>query len=82
MSDFSEDNWQRIKLLAARLQAIKNLLDTFSREVNNQPFAEDLNTIKKQLESDFEKTLDELLKLIDNNNNNNDNHNTSEMNKH
>lgn len=79
MSGFSEDKWQRIKFLAARLQAIKNLLDSFGREVNNQPFAEDLQPIKRQLESDFEKTLDELLKLIDNNNNNGNN---SEVNKH
>lgn len=79
MSDFSEEKWQRIKFLAARLQAIKNLLDTFTREVNNQPFAEDLQPIKTQLESDFEKTLDELLKLIENNNNN---YNGSEVNNH
>ncbi|MFB2936163.1 hypothetical protein ACE1B6_12995 [Aerosakkonemataceae cyanobacterium BLCC-F154] len=71
MSGFSENKWQRIKFLAARLQAIKNLLDTFSREVTNQPFAEDLQPIKRQLEADFEETLDELLKLIDNGNNSN-----------
>lgn len=79
MSGFSEDKWQRIKFLAARLQAIKNLLESFGREVNNQPFAEDLYPIKRQLESDFENTLDELLKLIDNNNNNGNN---SEVNNH
>ena len=80
MTDFSEEKWQRIKFLAARLQAIKNLLDSFNREVSNQPFAEDLQNIKVQLEADFEKTLDELLRLIDNNNNNN--HNSSEINNH
>lgn len=79
MSDFSEEKWQRVKFLAARLQAIKNLLDSFTREVNNQPFAEDLQPIKRQLESDFETTLDELLKLIENNNNN---YNGSEVNNH
>ena len=79
MSSFSEDKWQRLKFLAARLQAIKNLLDSFGREVNNQPFAEDLQPIKRQLESDFEKTLDELLKLIDNGSNNDNN---SEVNNH
>lgn len=80
MSDFSEDKWQRIKFLAARLQAIKNLLDSFGREVNNQPFAEDLQPIKRQLEADFERTLDELLRVIDNGNNNN--YNSSEVNNH
>lgn len=80
MTDFSEEKWQRIKFLAARLQAIKNLLDSFAREVSNQPFAEDLQNIKAQLEADFEKTLDELLKLIDINNNNN--HDSSEINNH
>ncbi|MFB2836309.1 hypothetical protein [Floridanema evergladense] len=79
MSDFSEEKWQRIKFLAARLQAIKNLLSTFIKEVNNQPFAEDLQPIKRQLESDFEKTLDELLQLIDNNTINNGN---NEVNNH
>jgi len=82
MSGFSEDKWQRIKFLAARLQAIKNLLDAFSREVNDQPFAEDLQPIKRQLEADFEKTLNELLKLIDNNNNHHDNHDSNEVNNH
>lgn len=77
MSSFSEEKWQQIKLLAARLQALKNLLDTFGREVNNQPFSEDLQPIKKQLEADFEKSLDELLKLIDNNN-----HDSSEVNNY
>lgn len=77
MSSFSEENWQRIKFLAARLQAIKNLLDTFGREVNNQPFAEDLQPIKRQLESDFENTLDELLKLIDRSSNNGNNNEVS-----
>ena len=77
MSGFSEDKWQRIKFLAARLQAIKNLLDTFIKEVNNQPFAEDLEPIKIQLEADFENTLNELLQLIDNNN-----HDTSKLNNH
>jgi len=80
MTDFSEEKWQKIKFLAARLQALKNLLDSFAREVNNQPFAEDLQNIKAQLEADFEKTLDELLKLIDNHNNNN--HDPSEINNH
>ncbi|MFB2881503.1 hypothetical protein [Floridanema aerugineum] len=80
MSGFSEEKWQRIKSLAARLQAIKNLLDAFSREVNNQPFAEDLQPIRKQLEADFEKTLDELLKLIENHNT--PNGNGSEVNNH
>ncbi|MBE9227497.1 hypothetical protein IQ264_18880 [Phormidium sp. LEGE 05292] len=79
MSGFSEDKWQRIKFLAARLQAIKNLLESFGIEVNNQPFAEDLQPIKRQLESDFEKTLDELLKLIENSSNNGNN---SEVNNH
>ena len=77
MSGFSEDKWQRIKFLAARLQAIKNLLDTFIKEVNNQPFTEDLELIKIQLEADFENTLNELLQLIDNNN-----HDTSKLNNH
>ncbi|XWK87422.1 MAG: hypothetical protein U7127_25010 [Phormidium sp.] len=80
MSGFSEEKWQRIKSLAARLQAIKNLLDAFIREVSNQPFAEELEPIKRQLEADFEKTLDELLKLIDNNNTSNGNN--SEVNNH
>lgn len=81
MSGFSEDKWQRIKFLAARLQAIKNLLDSFTREVNDRPFAEDLEPIRRQLETDFEQTLDELLKLIENGNNNN-NHESRELNNH
>ncbi|MFB2892507.1 hypothetical protein ACE1CI_06135 [Aerosakkonemataceae cyanobacterium BLCC-F50] len=80
MSGFSEEKWQRIKSLAARLQAIKNLLDAFSREISNQPFAEELQPIKRQLEADFEKSLDELLKLIDNPNTSNGNN--SEVNNH
>lgn len=79
MSGFSEEKWQEIKSLAARLQAIKNLLDAFSREVSSQPFAEDLQPIKRQLEADFEKSLDRLLKLIDNNTSNG---NSSEVNNH
>lgn len=69
MADFSEDKWQKIKFLAARLQAIKNLLDGFNTEVNNQPFTEELQNIQTQLETEFETTLNELLKLIDDNNN-------------
>ncbi|MGA9380017.1 MAG: hypothetical protein WBV73_14740 [Phormidium sp.] len=80
MSDFSEDKWQRIKFLAARLQAIKNLSDSFNKEVNNQPFAEDFQPIKRQLEADFEQTLDELLQLIDDGNNNN--YDSREVNNH
>lgn len=70
MTDFSEEKWQRIKFLAARLQAIKNLLDSFNQEANNQPFTEEFPNIKTQLEVEFQTNLDELLKLIDNNNNN------------
>ncbi|OKH31179.1 hypothetical protein NIES2119_29280 [[Phormidium ambiguum] IAM M-71] len=81
MTDFSEEKWQRIKFLAARLQAIKNLLDSFNQEDNNQPFTEEVQNIKTQLEAEFETNLDELLKLIDDNKNNN-NHARNETNNH
>ena len=65
MSNFSDENWQRIKLLAARLQAIKSMLEIFNEQIENRPFAQELNSIKEQLEADFEQTLSALLELIE-----------------
>ncbi|MBD2185082.1 hypothetical protein H6S82_09775 [Planktothrix sp. FACHB-1355] len=65
MSDFSSEKWQTIKTLAARLQAIKTIIETFDGQINNQPFAEELRPIKEQLEADFEGSLNALLDLID-----------------
>ncbi|MCL1471542.1 hypothetical protein [Argonema antarcticum] len=67
MSDFSYEKWEAIKSLAARLQAIKNILEVFTRETEHLSLSEDLTSMKQQLEDDFERTLDSLLKLIDNN---------------
>ena len=67
MSDFSNENWETIKTLAARLQAIRNLLEIFGNQIDNQPFADELRPVKRELEEDFQKTLDSLLKLIDDN---------------
>lgn len=67
MSDFTNQKWEMIKTFAARLQAIKNILEVFSRETENQPFYEGLDSIKQQLEADFDQTLESLLKLIDSN---------------
>ena len=65
MSNFSDENWQRIKLLAARLQAIKSMLEIFNEQIENRPFAQEFNSIKEQLEADFEQTLSALLELIE-----------------
>ena len=67
MSDFSYEKWEEIKSLAARLQAIKNILEVYNRETEQLSLSEDLTSIRQQLEADFERTLDSLLKLIDNN---------------
>ncbi|MCL1464121.1 hypothetical protein [Argonema galeatum] len=67
MSEFSNEKWEMIKNLAARLQAIKNILEVFTRETENLFLSEDLSSMRQQLEADFEKTLDSLLKLIDEN---------------
>ncbi|MFB2922145.1 hypothetical protein ACE1CB_27215 [Aerosakkonema sp. BLCC-F2] len=56
-----------IKTLAARLQAIKTIIETFDGQIKNQPFAEELRPIKEQLEADFENNLNALLDLIDEN---------------
>lgn len=65
MSDFSPDKWEAIKTLSTRLQAIKNILDFLDSELKTLSFDEELNPIRKQLETDFEQSLEALLKLID-----------------
>lgn len=65
MSEFSQENWQRIKSLANRLQAIKSMLEVFNEQAENQPPGTDLNAVKAQLEADFDTTLAALLELID-----------------
>lgn len=65
MTGFSPEKWKRIKTLALRMQAIKNILEVFDRETEQQPFAEELNSVRQQLEADFEITLDRLLNLLD-----------------
>lgn len=65
MTNFSNENWQQIKLLAARLQAIKSMLEIFNEQIENTPFAQDFNLIKEQLSADFEQTLSALLELIE-----------------
>lgn len=65
MNNFSPDKWERIKRFAARMQAIRNILDFFDGELENQSFAEELEPIREQLEADFERTLEALLELID-----------------
>ena len=65
MTNFSDENWQQIKLLAARLQAIKSMLEIFNEQIENRPFAQEFNSIKEQLEADFEQTLSALLELIE-----------------
>lgn len=65
MTNFSDETWQRIKLLAARLQAIKSMLEIFNEQIENKPFAQEFNSIKEQLEADFEQTLSALLELIE-----------------
>jgi hypothetical protein len=62
---FSDDKWRRIKTLAARLQAIKSMLEIFNEQIENQSFAHEFTAIKEQLEADFEQTLTLLLELID-----------------
>ena len=66
MSDFSYEKWQRIKTLALRLQAIRSILKVFDEQVNNQSFANEFYPIKEQLEADFERTLDALIDLTEN----------------
>ena len=65
MTNFSDENWQQIKVLAARLQAIKTMLEVFNEQIENRPFAQEFNAIKEQLEADFEQTLSALLELIE-----------------
>ena len=65
MSEFSQENWQRIKTLANRLQAIKSMLEVFNEQAENQTPGTDLNAVKEQLEADFDRTLADLLELID-----------------
>ena len=65
MTNFSDENWQKIKALAARLQAIKTMLEVFNEQIENRPFAHEFNSIKEQLEADFEQTLSALLELIE-----------------
>ncbi len=65
MTNFSDDNWQQIKFLAARLQAIKNMLEVFNEQIENRPSGQEFNGIKEQLEADFEQTLSALLELIE-----------------
>lgn len=65
MSEFSQENWQRIKTLANRLQAIKNMLEIFNEPAENHPPGTNLNAVKEQLEADFDRTLADLLELID-----------------
>ena len=65
MSEISNDKWESIKTLAARIQAIKSLLKVFDEYVISRPFAPEFNFIRKYLETDFNQTLDALLKLTE-----------------
>ncbi|WP_017305500.1 hypothetical protein [Spirulina subsalsa] len=71
MSNLDDGRWQRIKILASRLQAIQNILNAFNEQVHDQPFENDLGQIKQQLQAEFEATLKELLDLINEDLNNN-----------
>lgn len=66
MNDFSNEKWQQIKILALRLQALKNILKVFDEQITNQSFANELNPIKEQLEADFDRTLNSLIELTKN----------------
>lgn len=66
MNDFSNEKWQQIKILALRLQALKNILKVFDEQITNQSFANELNPIKEHLEADFDKTLNSLIELTKN----------------
>lgn len=65
MNNFDPKKWEAIKILAARLQAIKSILEIFTLEIYGQSFSLEVDSVRKQLEADFERTLDELLILID-----------------
>lgn len=65
MSNFSPERWRELKMLAARLQAVKNLLAIFEEQIDSQPFAEELKHIEKQLQADFEQTLQALIELLE-----------------
>ncbi len=65
MNNFDRKKWENVKILAARLQAIKSILEIFTLQTEEKLFALELNSIREQLEADFERTLDELLILID-----------------
>lgn len=67
MCDFDDEKWQRIKLFASRLQAIKSILEIFVAQIEQKPFAKEFHPIKEQLEAEFEKTLTALLEIIDEN---------------
>ncbi|MBD1923585.1 hypothetical protein H6F77_21280 [Microcoleus sp. FACHB-831] len=66
MNDFSNEKWQQIKILALRLQALKNILKVFDEQITNQSFANELNPIKEHLDADFDKTLNSLIELTKN----------------
>lgn len=65
MNKFNQQKWEKIKIIAARLQAIKSLLEIFNRQIEEQPLTMKSSLIREQLEADFEQTLDELLIIID-----------------
>ncbi|MCW6038106.1 hypothetical protein K4A83_17775 [Spirulina subsalsa FACHB-351] len=71
MNSLDDGRWQRIKILASRLQAIQNVLNAFNEQVHDQPFEHDLERVKQQLQAEFESTLKELLDLINEDLNNN-----------
>ena len=65
MNDFSKQKWESIKTLTARIQAIKSLLKVFDEYVISRPFAPDFYFIRNYLETDFNQTLNILLKLVE-----------------
>ena len=65
MTNFSADKWQNIKILAARLQVLKNLLDFFGQTLSQNPNVQDLKSIEDQLKDDFDQTLEQLINLIE-----------------
>ena len=63
--NYSQSDWEKIKALAARLQAIISLLQVFDEQVNGKWFANDLKPIQEQLQAEFNETLQALIELIE-----------------
>jgi len=63
--DSFEEDWEKIKYLAFRLQAIFNLLGFFEETTNKLALYKELNIVQQQLMGDINQTMDELIKIIE-----------------